>query len=148
MGIGVSARNGRRISTTWGTACFDGLFARRSPSQCCERHGLQSRLLRRPGAPTIEPPKQASSYSDAELKSCALAARNVQRIKDVYLQKLEAAKTPEQEQEVRKAAAGEMARAIESEGMTVGQYTQIANQVQESPELAKRVQEHVKNATK
>ena len=101
-----------------------------------------------PGAPAVEPPQQTSSYSDNELKVFALAALNVVRIRNLYLPKLEAAKTPEQEQEVRKAAAGEMARAIESEGMTVGQYTQIANQVQESPELAKRVQEHVKNATK
>ena len=35
-----------------------------------------------------------------------------------------------------------------SEGMTVGQYTDISNQVRQSPELATRVQEHVKNATK
>jgi hypothetical protein len=44
--------------------------------------------------------------------------------------------------------ADEMVQAIESEGMTVAQYTQISNQVRESAELAKREQEHVKNATK
>jgi hypothetical protein len=59
-----------------------------------------------PGAPAIERPQQASSYSDTELKSFALAALNVQRIRNLYLPKLEAAKTPEQEWEVREAAAG------------------------------------------
>jgi hypothetical protein len=147
--VGVSARNGRRIldNLTLGdsmirwtlltTVAFAVLGASWAPIASAQA----------PGAPAVEP-QQASSYSDTELKSFALAALNVVRIRNLYLPKLEAAKTPEQEQEVRKAAAGEMARAIESEGMTVGQYTQIANQVQESPELAKRVQEHVKNATK
>ena len=101
-----------------------------------------------PNAPGIEAPQRASSYSDTELKSFALAALSVQRIRNLYLPKLEAAKTPEQEQEVRKAAADEMVQAIEKEGMTVGQYTEISTQAQKSPEIAKRVQEHVKDAIK
>jgi hypothetical protein len=101
-----------------------------------------------PDAPALNPQQKASSYSDTELKSFALAALNVVRIRNLYLPKLESAKTPEQEQEVRKAAADQMVQAIESEGMTVGQYTEISKQVRESPELAQRVQEHVKNATK
>jgi inosine-uridine nucleoside N-ribohydrolase len=101
-----------------------------------------------PDAPAIEPQQQASSHSDTELKSFALAAINVVRIRDLYLPKLESAETPEQEQEVRKAAADEMVQAIESEGMTVGRYTEISKQARESPEIAKRVQEHVRDATK
>jgi len=99
-----------------------------------------------PGSPAVQPPQQASSYSDSELKSFALAALNVQRIRNLYLPKLDAAKTPEQEQEVRKAATDEMVQAIEGEGMTVRQYREISTQVQQSPELAKRVQEHVRDA--
>jgi len=99
-----------------------------------------------PDAPAIKSPQQALSYSDAELRSFTLAALNVQRIKGLYLPKLEAAKTPEQEQEVRKAATNEMVQAIEGEGMTVGKYTEIAKQVQQSPEIAKRVQEHARDA--
>ena len=101
-----------------------------------------------PNAPAIEPPQQASSYSDTELKSFALAALNVVRIRNLYLPKLESARTPEQEKEVRKAAADEMVQAIEGEGMTVGQYKEISIQVRQSPEIAKRVQEHVRDATK
>ena len=53
------------------------------------------------GSPAVEPPqRRTSSYSDNELKSFALAALNVQRIRNVYLPKLEAAQTPEQEWEV------------------------------------------------
>ena len=101
-----------------------------------------------PDAPALNPQQKASSYSDTELKSFALAALNVVRIRNLYLPTLESATTPEQEREVRKAAADEMVQAIESEGMTVGQYTEISKQVRESPELAQRVQEHVKNVTK
>ena len=99
-----------------------------------------------PGSPAVEPPQQTSSYSDTELKVFALAALNVQRIRNVYLPKLEAAQTPEQEWEVREAAADEMAQVIEGEGMTVGQYREISNQVRQRPELAKRVQEHIRGA--
>jgi len=99
-----------------------------------------------PGSPAVQPPQQASSYSDSELKSFALAALNVQRIRNLYLPRLDAAKTPEQEQEVRKAATDEIVQAIEGEGMTVRQYREISTQVQQSPELAKRVQEHVRDA--
>jgi len=101
-----------------------------------------------PDAPAIEPQQQASSYSDAELKSFALAAINVVRIRNLYLPQLESAQTPEQEQEVRKAATDEMVQAIESEGVTVDQYTEISKQVRESSEIAKRVQEHLRDATK
>ena len=98
-------------------------------------------------APAVERQTQASSYSDAQLKSFALAAINVVRIRNVYLPKLESAKTPEQQQEIRKAATEEMVRAVESEGMTVDQYTEISKQVQDDSELAKRVQEQVRDAT-
>ena len=99
-----------------------------------------------PGSPAVEPPQQTSSYSDTELKSFALAALNVQRIRNVYLPKLEAAQTPEQEWEVREAAADEMVQAIEGEGMTVGQYREISSQVRQRLELAQRVQKHVRDA--
>ena len=99
-----------------------------------------------PGSPAAEPPQQASSYSDSELKSFALAALSVQRIRDLYLPKLKAAKTPDQEQEVRAAAADEMMQAIKGEGMTVEQYREISRQVQLSPELAQRVEKHIRGA--
>jgi Domain of unknown function (DUF4168) len=97
-------------------------------------------------APAVEPPRQASSYSDKELRLFALAALNVERIRNLYLPKLEAAATPEQQQEVRKAAADEMVQAIEGEGISVRQYSEISTQARQNPELAKRVQEHVRDA--
>lgn len=100
-----------------------------------------------PSPPTVGAPREASPYSDSELKSFALAALSVQRIRNQYLPKLEAAQTPEQEQAVRKAAADEMTRAIEGEGITVRQYTEISNQARQSPELAKRVEDQIRGAT-
>ena len=118
MGIGVSARNGRRISTTWERACFDRLFTRRSPSQCWERHGLRSRLLRRrrrardrtAEAVVVVQRRRAQVFRFG----CAQRAAN----QGCLPAELEAAKTPDQEQAVRKAAADEMVQAIEGEGMT------------------------------
>jgi hypothetical protein len=97
--------------------------------------------------PAVERQPQASSYSDAQLKSFALAAISVVRIRNVHLPKLESAKTAEQQQEIRKAATDEMLRAIQSEGMTVDQYTEISKGVEENSELAKRVQEQVRDAS-
>ena len=70
----------------------------------------------------------------------------MERIRNLYLPKLEAATTPEQHEEVRKAASDEMVQAIQGEGMTVRRYSEISTQARQNPELAKRVQEHVRDA--
>jgi len=98
------------------------------------------------GAPTIEPPLLVSSYSDAQLKSFAVAALNVHRIRDLYLPELEAAGTLAQEQVIRKAATDEMVGAVEREGLTVEQFREISIQMERSPELARRVEEHAREA--
>jgi hypothetical protein len=105
------------------------------------------------GAPTAAaqssedaPALESQTYTDAALKSFALAAINVQRIKDIYVPQLEAASTPVEADQVREAATKEMVQAIEGEGMTVSQYTEISTQLKADPELAKRVEEHLREA--
>ncbi len=92
------------------------------------------------------PAIESQAFTDAELKSFALAAINVQRIKDIYVPQLEAAATPAEADQVRETATKEMVQAIEGEGMTVAQYTEISTQLQVDPELAKRVEEQVRDA--
>lgn len=94
------------------------------------------------------PPKAeqpAPSYSDAELKSFAVAALQVQRINDVYLPKLKSAGTPEEQKQVEKTATAEMVKAVEKEGMSVDKYKQIMNHAQSNPEIAERVMQHIKS---
>jgi hypothetical protein len=90
----------------------------------------------------------APSYSDDELKSFAVAVVEVQRINDTYVQKLESAASPEEQQQLRQAASQEMVQAVQKEGMSVDKYKAIMSQAQTDPVVAQRVKEHIKNTNK
>jgi GTP1/Obg family GTP-binding protein len=89
--------------------------------------------------------RSAPSYSDAELKSFAVAALEVQRINDAYLPKLKTASTPEEQKQVEKVATDEMVKAVEKEGMSVDKYKEIMNHAQSNPEIADKVMKHIKS---
>jgi hypothetical protein len=89
--------------------------------------------------------QSAPGYSDAELKSFAVAVLQVQRINDAYLPRLQSAKTPEEQQQVKEAASGEMVRAVEKEGISVDKYKEIMTQAQTNPEVAERIKQHIKD---
>ena len=97
-------------------------------------------------AQTGQPPAEQSalSYSDDELKSFVVAALEVQRINSNYLPKLQAAATPEEQQQVRAAASEEMVQAVEKNGLSVDKYKEILDQAQTNPAVADRVKEHIK----
>lgn len=95
--------------------------------------------------PAPEAQQPAPSYSDAELKSFAVAVVQVQRINDAYLPKLKTASTPEEQQKVEKTATSEMVKAVQKEGMTVEKYKQIMNHAQSNPEIGDRVMKHIQS---
>src|SRR5262245_50983689 len=99
-------------------------------------------------AQSVAPPPAATAqdYTDAELKSFAAALMQVHRINDAYLPKLQSAKTPEEQQQVQQTASDEMVQAVKKEGMTVDQYHQILARARTSPEMANRINEHLKDA--
>ncbi len=99
------------------------------------------------GAQSSQSPAEqpASSFSDDELKSFVVAALEVQRINSVYLPRLQAATTPEEQAQVREAASGEMVQAVEKNGLSVDKYKEILEQAQTNPAVASRVKEHIKN---
>ena len=99
---------------------------------------------------TQQPPTQqpAANYSDAELKSFAVAVIEVQRINDVYVQKLASAATPEEQQQIRRTASQEMVKAVEKEGMSVERYKEIMSHAQTDPSVAARVQEHIRSSVR
>jgi hypothetical protein len=92
-------------------------------------------------AQAIQPPaaQSASSYSDSELKSFAVAVIEVQRINDSYVQKLQGTASPEEQQQLRQTASQEMVRAVEKEGMSVDKYKQIMSHAETDPAGAERV---------
>ncbi len=99
---------------------------------------------------TLQPPAQqsASSFSDSELKSFAVAVLEVQRINDTYVPKLQSAQSPEEQQQLRQTASQEMVRAVEKEGMSVDKYKEILSQAQADPAVAERVKQHMRNPDK
>lgn len=87
----------------------------------------------------------ALPYSDAELRSVARAVLEVQRINNAYVPKLEAARTPEEEQGVVQAASREMNRAVEQSGMSVDRYREILIHAEQDSTLADRIRDHIRN---
>ena len=67
-------------------------------------------------------------------------------VENVMLPQLKAAGTLAQEQVIRKAATDEMVQAVEREGLTVDQFRAISVQMERSPEMARRVEEHAREA--
>ena len=95
-------------------------------------------------APRVQQP--APAYSDAELKTFAVAALEVLRINDVYLPKLKMAATPQEQQDVERTASDEMVKAVEKEGLSVNRYKEIMSHAEAHPEIADRVIKHMKEA--
>lgn len=87
----------------------------------------------------------SASFSDADLKAFVLAAIHVQRISEIYSERLEDAKTPEEQQNVKQAATSEMVKAVETEGISVDKYQEIANQAQTDQDVAERVKQQIEN---
>ena len=96
--------------------------------------------------PSVE--RATSNFNDSELKSFAGAVVEVQRINDTFVPKLESAKSPEEQAQIRQTASQEMVRAVEDKGMSVEKYKEILAHAQANPTVAARVQEHIKDATK
>lgn len=84
------------------------------------------------------------TYSDDELKTFAVAIVKVQRLNHVYLPKLDAAGTPEEQEKVLQSASAEMTRVVEDNGMSVNRFTQILDDVLVDTSLAERVRAHIR----
>lgn len=85
------------------------------------------------------------SFTEDELKSFVLAAIAVQRITEDCSEKLQEAKSPEEQQEIKQAAVGEMVRALETEGISVDKYQEISNQAQANQDIAERLKQHIES---
>lgn len=107
-----------------------------------------SQATERPPAERSAPGLSAPSYSDSELKSFAVAVLEVQRINNDYVPKLESAKSPEEQMQIRKTASQEMVRAVEKEGMSVEKYKEIMSQAETNPAIAERVKAHMQSSSK
>jgi hypothetical protein len=96
--------------------------------------------------PSTSSEQASAPYSDAELKSFAVALLEVDRIKTTYAPKL--ALTLRAQQEVKQAASQEMVQALKQQGMSVDKYQEILINVQTNPALAGKVDRYLKETAK
>src|SRR6266702_1585494 len=96
--------------------------------------------------PSTSSEQAAAPYSDAELKSFAVALLEVDRIKTTYAPKL--ALTLRAQQEVKQAASQEMVQALKQQGISVDKYQEMLINVQTNPSLAGKVDHYLKESAK
>ncbi len=96
--------------------------------------------------PSAASEQPAAPYSDAELKSFAVALLEVDRIKTIYAPKL--ALTLRAQQEVKQAASQEMVQALKQQGISVDKYQEMLINVQTNPALAGKVDHYLKESAR
>ena len=107
-----------------------GLPAAAQPTGSSQGHG------------TAATPNGGASHadtSDATVGKVGAALRDVVHIKQSYAERLQAAKTPTEQQDLSKQASGEAVASISHHGLTVDQYNQVIHRAQADPALKQRV---------
>jgi hypothetical protein len=85
----------------------------------------------------------ASGYSDGELRSFAVAALEIQHIRDAYGPKILAAGDTSERQRLMLQAGEEMTSAVERQGMSVDKFGEILAAAQGDDTLVERINERL-----
>ena len=86
-----------------------------------------------------------STYGDDALNSFAAAAVKVHRINNEYTQKMQQTDSSTEQEQIDLQASREMAKAVESEGLSVDTYQTIAAKLDSDDALAERVKEKLRH---
>ncbi|MGE5146027.1 MAG: DUF4168 domain-containing protein [Candidatus Eiseniibacteriota bacterium] len=84
-------------------------------------------------------PAPRPNVSQEQLKSFAVASLEVDRISHEYTPKLQAAKTPAEQEAVRREATAKMVDAVKQKGLSVEDYRRIAIAARADPALAREI---------
>ncbi|HEX7007931.1 MAG TPA: DUF4168 domain-containing protein [Alphaproteobacteria bacterium] len=102
------------------------------------------------GTTTTPPPGSSTAprpnVSAEQLKSFADASLEVDKISQEYAPKLQAAKTAEDQEAVRKEATEKMVDAVQKKGLTVEDYRRIAIAARANPDLAREIETYRQQA--
>jgi glycerophosphoryl diester phosphodiesterase len=90
-------------------------------------------------APTAPQTLPATAISDSNLEKFAAVQGDLESIRQEYSVKLENTNDPEQAAALQQEAAQTMVQAVQSTGLKVDTYTQIAQTVNSDPALRARV---------
>lgn len=94
------------------------------------------------GAQTSQQPAQqgqTANFDQQQLKTYAVAALEVQQIRQSYAAQLQGA-SQEKQQSLQQEAMGKMVEAVQSKGLDVDTYNQITQAAQKDPGLAEKIQ--------
>ena len=83
--------------------------------------------------------QQSTDFSDDQLKQFIDAQEGVMDVREEYIEKIEAADSPEQAQELQMEANDEMVSIIEDVGMDIPTYNSIATAYSSEPQVRNRI---------
>ncbi|MEC7816876.1 MAG: DUF4168 domain-containing protein [Pseudomonadota bacterium] len=83
--------------------------------------------------------QQATDFSDDQLKQFIQAQEGVMEVREEYIEKIEAADSQEQAQELQMEANDEMVSIIEDMGMDIPTYNSIATAYSSEPQVRNRI---------
>ena len=81
-----------------------------------------------------------SQYSEDELKSFVVATMEIKDITDVYKPRIESASSSDKKAGLHKEATNKMISAIQSAGLTVDRFNQIATRARSDPEFLNKLE--------
>lgn len=82
-----------------------------------------------------QPAAPAETLSQEQLKAFADAALDVQRVRAEFDGQMQAAESPEEAARLQQEAQEQATQAVESQGLTAGEYTAIAQAANQDPTL-------------
>lgn len=85
-------------------------------------------------------------FTDQDLQTFASAVVQIEQINMEAQQQAQAAESVEEQQQLQAEAQAQMVQVIESQGLSVEQYNEIATAVQTDPQLAEQIQQHLMDA--
>ena len=99
------------------------------------------------GSAGVQAQGQASHphYSHAQLKKFVHAYKDISQIRSKYSQKIKGAQNASKVKSMQHRANNAMVAAIRHDGLSVGQYSQIAHSVQSDPQLRNKITSMLKN---
>lgn len=89
--------------------------------------------------PQAQPEVDASQFSQDDLQKFASVQQDLEVIREEYSQKLESAGDQQQAQQLQQEASQTMVQAVQSEGLDIETYTQIAKAVRNDETLRELV---------
>lgn len=93
-----------------------------------------------PGMPPASPPSGTmAAVPDDTVQKAGAALRQVVQIRKDYAQRIQAAKTQDQQQQLAQQATADALQAVQAQGLSPDEYNRVIRQARADPGLRKRL---------